>query len=172
MAFAVRTLSDTRIIITQLLNFFQLLYIIFLVRGRSAALSFYAVMSKKLCVRFDPDQREVYMSAFIDIKSVTGSDYRAVKQDLKFRTGKFLWRVVFNIALNPTTVNNQNLTVYNSSNQPVDTVISYNAELNSIEIEPKEAYAAGETYTLNVSTNVESRGGQRLKNAINIEFMV
>ncbi len=112
------------------------------------------------------------MSTFIDIKSVTGSDYRAVKQDLKFRTGKFLWRVVFNIALNPATVNNQNLTVYNSTNQPVDTVISYNAELNSIEIEPKEAYAAGETYTLNVSTNVESRGGQRLKNAINIEFMV
>jgi len=117
-------------------------------------------------------KEEVSMSAFIDIKSVTGSDYRAVKQDLKFRTGKFLWRVVFNIALNPATVNNQNLTVYNSNNKPVDTVISYNAELNSIEIEPKEAYAAGETYTLNVSTNVESRGGQRLKNEINIEFMV
>ncbi len=112
------------------------------------------------------------MSAFIDIKSVTGSDYRAVKQDLKFRTGKFLWRVVFNIALNPSTVNNSNLTVFNSSNQPVDTVISYDAELNSIEIEPKEAYAAGETYRLLVSTNVESRGGQRLKKPINIEFMV
>lgn len=113
---------------------------------------------------------EVFMGTYLDIKSVTGSDYRSVKQDLKFRTGKFVWRVVFNIALNPATVNNQNLTVFNSQHQPVDTVISYNADLNSIEIEPREAYAEGEVYTLLVSTNVESKGGQKLKKEVNVEF--
>lgn len=112
------------------------------------------------------------MATYIDIKSVTGSDYRSVKQDLKFRTGKFVWRVVFNIALNPTTVNNQNLTVFNSQHKAVDTLISYNSELNSIEIEPREAYAEGETYTLLVSTNVESKGGQKLKKEVTVDFMV
>ena len=112
------------------------------------------------------------MSNYLDIKSVTGSDNRLVKQDLKFRTGKFVWKVVFNIELNPATVNNENLQVYDSQNNPVDTRISYNASANTIEIEPKEAYSSNEIYTLHVGTRVESKGGQRLKNEITIEFTV
>lgn len=112
------------------------------------------------------------MPNFLDIKSVSGSDERLVKQDLKFRTGKFVWKVVFNIELNPATVNNQNLQVYDSSNKPVDTKISYNSSNNTIEIEPKEAYSTGEVYTLHVGTRVESKGGQNLKNEISIEFAV
>ena len=80
------------------------------------------------------------MPNFVEIKSVTGGDEKLVKQDLKFRTGKFVWKVIFNIELNPATVNNQNLQVYNSQNQPVDTKISYNSSTNTIEIEPMEAY--------------------------------
>ncbi len=112
------------------------------------------------------------MANFVDIKSVTGGDEKLVKQDLKFRTGKFVWKVIFNIELNPATVNNQNLQVYNSQNQPVDTKISYNSSTNTIEIEPKEAYASNEVYTLHVGNRVESKGGQRLKNEITIEFAV
>ena len=78
------------------------------------------------------------MANYLDIKSVTGGDDRLVKQDLKFRTGKFIWKVIFNIELNPATVNNQNLQVYNSDNKPIDTKISYNSSTKTIEIEPKE----------------------------------
>lgn len=112
------------------------------------------------------------MANYVDIKSLTGSDLRLVKQDLKFRTGNFVWRVVFNIPLNPATVNNDNLTVLNAQGRVVSTRISYNAELHAIEIEPAEAYTAGETYTLLVTHNVESRGGQKLKNDISMEFGV
>ena len=112
------------------------------------------------------------MPNFVEIKSVTGGDEKLVKQDLKFRTGKFVWKVIFNIELNPATLNNQNLQVYNSQNQPVDTKISYNSSTNTIEIEPKEAYSSNEVYTLHVGNRVESKGGQRLKNEITIEFAV
>lgn len=112
------------------------------------------------------------MTEYVDIKSVMGSDARLVKQDLKFRTGNFVWRVVFNIPLNPATVNNRNLAVYNASNSLVDCRISYNADLRAIEIEPKEAYNSDETYTLKVSRNVESKGGQRLKNEIMLSFSI
>jgi len=112
------------------------------------------------------------MSNFIDIKSVTGGDNKLVKQDLKFRTGKFVWKVVFNIELNPATVNNENLQVYNSENKPVATKIFYNSAMNTIEIEPREAYSTGEVYTLHVGNRVESKGGQTLKNDISIQFVV
>ena len=112
------------------------------------------------------------MANYLDIKSVTGGDEKLIKQDLKFRTGKFIWKVIFNIELNPATVNNQNLQVYSSDNKPVDTKISYNSATNTIEIEPMEAYATNEVYTLHVGNRVESKGGQRLKNEITIEFAV
>lgn len=112
------------------------------------------------------------MPTYLNIKSVTGSDNRLVKQDLRFRTGKFVWKVFFNIPMNPATVNNSNLIVYNSQHKPVDTNISYNPNDHAIEIEPKEAYAAGEVYTLHVTDRVESKGGQRLKNEIDIEFVI
>lgn len=95
-----------------------------------------------------------------------------VRQDLKFRTGKFVWKVVFNIPLNPATVNNNNLVVVDSNNAPLATKISYNEDTNAIEIEPKEAYAQGETYTLHIKKTVESRGGQQLKKDIDVDFTV
>ena len=95
-----------------------------------------------------------------------------VKQDLKFKTGKFVWKVIFNTALNPATVNNDNLSVSDSSGRPFDTKISYNEDTNAIEIEPKAPYAQGETYVLHVRKTVESLGGQQLKKDIDVEFSV
>ena len=109
---------------------------------------------------------------YLNIVNVSGEDKRLVKQDLKFRTGKFIWRIVFNIPLNPATVNNDNLIVYTSQGAKVDTRISYNPDLHAIEIEPTEAYASGENYTLHVTKKVESKGGQNLKNEIDLEFVV
>jgi len=112
------------------------------------------------------------MSNYVDIKAVTGGDSRLVKQDLKFRTGNFVWRVSFNIPLNPATVNNQNLTLVASTGNPVSTKIGYNSTDNTIEVSPLEPYTPGETYTLVVGRNVESKGGQKLKNEIRIDFAI
>ena len=117
-------------------------------------------------------ERMIPMANYLNIVSVTGEDKRLVKQDLKFRTGKFIWRIVFNIPLNPATVNNENLMVFTSQAAKVDTKISYNPDLHAIEIEPLEAYASGETYTLHITKKVESKGGQQLKNEIDLQFIV
>ena len=109
---------------------------------------------------------------YLTIESVTGEAEEKVRQSLKFKTGKFVWRVKFTAPLDPTTVNSMNLYVTNLAEQPLKSSIRYDVETNSIEIEPLEAYAKDSTYILNVSRNVRSRGGQTLKNDIRVKFKV
>ena len=112
------------------------------------------------------------MANYLEIKNVSDGYLSKVRQDLKFKTGNFVWKIFFNIPLNPATVNNQNLTVTNAAGKPLSTSISYNPDTHAIEISPREAYAQGESYFLHVNKVVESRGGQRLKDEISIEFAV
>ena len=112
------------------------------------------------------------MSNYLDIKNVSDGYISKVRQDLKFKTGNFVWKIYFNIPLNPATVNNQNLTVTDSAGKDLKTNITYNSEMMAIEISPKEAYAQGETYFLHINKLVESKGGQRLKDEISVEFAV
>lgn len=112
------------------------------------------------------------MSNYIEIEGVSGSEEKLVQQDLKYRTGKFVWRVSFTAPLNPATVNNMNLYVTDAAEKPLKTSIRYDTTGNYIEIEPLEAYAQKESYILTVTRNVESRGGQKLKNEIKIKFRV
>ena len=109
---------------------------------------------------------------YLTIESVSGEAQDKVKQNLKFKTGKFVWRVKFTAPLDPSTVNNMNLYVTNLAEQPLRTSIRYEMEENYIEIEPLEAYAKDSTYILHVSRNVRSRGGQNLKNDIRVKFKV
>jgi light-regulated signal transduction histidine kinase (bacteriophytochrome) len=109
---------------------------------------------------------------YIDIKSVSSGSEKLVKQDLKFRTGKFVWRIKFTAPLNASTVNNNNLYVTNSSGGLLDTSIHYDEENHVIEIEPRASYTPDELYTLNVTKRVESKGGQRLKEEVQIKFNV
>jgi N-acetylmuramoyl-L-alanine amidase len=93
-----------------------------------------------------------------------------VKQDLKFKTGNFVWRVRFNIPLDPKTENRENMYVANSQNQRLSTRISYNKENEIIEIEPLEPYATSEQYRLIITTNVKSKGGQSLPEPVELKF--
>lgn len=111
-------------------------------------------------------------SNFITIESVTGGAKSRVKQDLKFKTGSFMWRIKFTAPLNPSTVNNRNLYVTNSSEKPLLTNIRYDSVKNFIEIEPLEPYTKNESYLLHVTTNVMSKRGQKLPNDITIQFKV
>ncbi len=111
-------------------------------------------------------------SNYIQIESMSGGTETLVKQDMKYKTGNFLWKIKFTAPLNPATVNNMNLYVTTTNESPLKTAIRYDAINNCIEIEPLEAYAQNESYILNISKNVESKGGQRLKNDIRLKFKI
>lgn len=111
-------------------------------------------------------------SNFLEIDSVTGGVEKLIEESLKFRTGRFVWRVKFSAPLNPSTVNNMNLYVTDAENKPLKTSIRYDAIENIIEIEPLEAYAQNKPYYLNIRKNVESKGGQKLKSDIRLRFKI
>jgi hypothetical protein len=109
---------------------------------------------------------------YITIESVTGGVTNRVKQNLKFKTGDFVWRIKFTAPLKPTTVNNKNLNVTTLNNTPLLTSIRYDSVNNYIEIEPLEPYSKNESYLLHVSRQVESKRGQKLQDDITIQFKV
>ena len=105
---------------------------------------------------------------YLEIESTSGLN-QTVKQSLRFKTGNFVWRVRFNTALDPQTVNNSNLYVTSDAGQ-LKTNITYDALKNEIEIQPLEPYAKEETYTLHLSKRVRSRGGKPLKENLEVQF--
>ncbi|MCR5792659.1 MAG: Ig-like domain-containing protein [Lachnospiraceae bacterium] len=110
------------------------------------------------------------MTEYLNIQSVSEGLEGKIKQRLNFRNNRFVWQIKFNTALDPSTVNNVNLFVTNSSNTPLKTAISYDQVKNAIEVEPIEPYSTDETYILNVTTSVKSAGGRNLKNPVRLEF--
>ena len=109
---------------------------------------------------------------FINFESIPSEMEGKVKQNLKFKTGKFIWRVKFTAPLDPASVNNMNLYVTDTSNHPLKTAVHYNSQTNEIEIEPLESYAKDSSYILNISKRVRSVGGQTLKSDIALQFRV
>ena len=109
---------------------------------------------------------------FISFESIPDDMEGKVKQNLKFKTGKFVWRVKFTAPLDPATINNMNLYVTSTFNTPLKTTIHYNADTNEIEIEPLESYAKDSSYILHISRRVRSVGGQNLKSDISLQFKV
>ena len=109
---------------------------------------------------------------YIDIESVPEGLEHKVRQDLKFKTGKFVWIVKFNTPLDPASVNNVNLYVTSLNLTPLKTKIEYDMDANSIQIEPLEAYAKEESYILHITTNVKSKGGKNLKKPVRLQFKV
>lgn len=109
---------------------------------------------------------------FIDIESVNNEYENKVRQNLKFKTGKFVWRIKFNAPLDPSSVNNMNLYVTDMSEVPLKTAIRYISQTNEIEIEPLESYSKDSSYILNITKKVRSTGGQNLKSDIRLQFKV
>ena len=106
----------------------------------------------------------------LEIEDIPPQLTNKVKQNLKFKTGNFIWKVQFNIPLDPKTVNNDTMYVINSQNQKLRAYIKYDMEKQVIEVEPMEAYATNEYYSLVITTNVKSRGGQSLPDPVSIRF--
>ena len=112
------------------------------------------------------------MANYLAFESMTEGLENKVRQDLKFKTGNFLWKIKFNVPLDPKTVNNVNLYVTTVNMSPLKTAIRYNSLENEIEIEPLEPYAQSESYILNITTNVASAGGKRLREPLQVQFKI
>ena len=106
----------------------------------------------------------------IDIEDIPPQLANKVKQDLRFKTGNFVWRVRFNIPLGPHTVNKETMYVTNSQIQKLQSYIRYDTKNEIIEVEPLEPYSTNEYYFLTITKNVKSRGGQSLKEPVQIKF--
>ena len=107
---------------------------------------------------------------FIEIEDIPKGYENRVKQNLKFKTGKFVWRCRFTTPLDPTTINSDNLYVESEGGGRLDTKFTYNDATMEIEVEPLDAYAKDTDYFLHITTKVKSRGGQNLKEPIMIKF--
>lgn len=107
---------------------------------------------------------------FIEIQEVSEGFENRVRQNLGFKTGKFVWRCRFTTALDPATVSSNNLWVESEDGSRLATKITYNDATMEIEVEPLEPYAQETDYFLNITTKVKSRGGQNLREPVQIKF--
>ena len=107
------------------------------------------------------------MANYLAFESMTEGLENKVKQDLKFKTGNFLWKIKFNVPFN-----NVNLYVTTMNMSPLKTAIRYNSIENEIEIEPIEPYAQDESYILNITTKVTSLSGKPLKSPVQVQFKI
>ena len=107
---------------------------------------------------------------YIEIEDVPKGYESRVRQNLSFKTGKFVWRCRFTTALDPTTITSENLYVENESGVKMATKFNYNDETMEIELEPLEPYAQETDYYLHITTKVKSKGGQALKEPIQVKF--
>lgn len=107
---------------------------------------------------------------YLNIEEVPETLQKKVHQNLAFKTGDFIWRVKFSTPLNPSTVNGTNMYLTSETGDMIRTDIQYDAQNNMIEVAPLEPYTEGVAYYLNITTNVRSRGGQKLKEPIRIKF--
>ncbi len=112
------------------------------------------------------------MAKYLEFENMTDGLQNKVVQDLKFKTGNFVWRIKFNSPLDPKTVNNVNLYVTTMNMAPLRTSIRYNSIENEIEIEPLEPYAQKESYILNITTNVKSLNGKNLPEPLQVQFKI
>ena len=110
------------------------------------------------------------LSRFITIEDVTPGLEDKVKTDFYFHTGKFVWRIKFNTPLDASTVNNANLYITNSAGMPIRAEISYSSATSEIEIETLDTYDTKQSYILHITTKVQSLGGNKLKEPIEVKF--
>lgn len=107
---------------------------------------------------------------FIEIEDIPKGYENRVKQNLSFKTGNFVWRCRFTTALDPSTITSDNLYVESESGARMATKFKYNDETSEIEVEPLEPYAQETDYYLHITTKVKSKGGQNLKEPVQVKF--
>lgn len=111
-------------------------------------------------------------SAYLEIDRKNTDSNVFIHENLKFHTQQFTWKVKFNTALDPRTVNATTMYITTINQTPVKTSIVYNSVENVIEITPAEQFNSNEPYYLNITKDVKSIAGKRLKHPVQIQFKV
>lgn len=109
---------------------------------------------------------------YINIDTTSDNVAGKIKQKLKRRTGNFVWRIKFNVPLDPSSITSENLYVTKTDGNKIPASIHYEPLTHEIEIEPAEAYVEDSSYLLCISKSVRSAGGQQLKNDAVLRFNV
>jgi len=83
------------------------------------------------------------------------------------------WRVKFSKAVDPESINRQNIMVLDSNNEPVEIDVKVDAENDKIIlVTPKDSYKAGERYRLYLGAGLDSSTGKSLSKGILFRFTV
>nr|WP_272507440.1 glucosaminidase domain-containing protein [Clostridium aestuarii] len=81
------------------------------------------------------------------------------------------WTVKFNMDLEKNTVNSDNITVVDSRERELKVTIVPGKDSKSIVIYPPTGgYIPGDTYYLNLSTNVKGKSGSKLSKSVRMKF--
>lgn len=107
---------------------------------------------------------------YIEFGEIPDNLKQKVHQSLAFKTGNFVWKVRFSTEMKPSTVNATNMYLTNEFGESIKTNIRYDIPNNVVEVSPAEPYAEGIKYFLNITTNVQSKGGQKLKAPVKLQF--
>lgn len=81
------------------------------------------------------------------------------------------WTVKFNTDLEPSTVNDENITVTDWNNNKVPVAVSMGSNGSTVLISPEvSGYTPGKKYYVTIGQNVESMSGKKLSNPLKMEF--
>ena len=81
------------------------------------------------------------------------------------------WTIKFNSVLDETSVNNQNIIIYNNQNKEHPVNVSMIDE-KSVSVEPMEPYQENMNYSLLITTNVKAKNGKSIKENVKMSFKV
>lgn len=107
---------------------------------------------------------------YLEIDEIPENLKRNVHQSLAYKTGDFVWKVKFTAPMNPSTINPANIYLTSQFGEMIKTNIRYDIANNTIEVSPAESYIEGIFYYLNITTKVQSKGGQKLKAPVKLRF--
>lgn len=83
-----------------------------------------------------------------------------------------VWTIRFNMPVDASTINNQNITVTDASGNLVDVMVEPGSDGRSAIVTPVEAYLAGQMYHLNIGKGIKSTSGKSLKRPVIMQFII
>jgi len=101
--------------------------------------------------------------------AVAAAEYRTIYKYDNYPVNK-VWRVTFNMALDPESVNDASVYVVDSENKRVDIQLKLTDDNKTIEIIPVENYEYDEFYSIFITSQVKSCTNKSLKEPVRVIF--
>lgn len=107
-----------------------------------------------------------------NVTSLKSKSDKRTMEDQSINEQKKSWKIHFNKAIDPSTINGKNIMIVDSQNNIVDVDFSYNKDTNDIIIEAKDGFTKSENYSILISSDVKSIDGKKLPKTIEKRFTV